>query len=415
MISISTFKSMIITFFLFMIIYFPPFCKIPTVYVLGFFSWFYLTANRDNVRKYFNMRKIIIFCLVYVCFIIYIFFAGLFNQGTIQSTVGGWIYLMIFIFPSIIAVALMFIKNQCKLDIIVKNIIYVGALQSIISITSYFIPVIWNIFLKLLSNTMKQEVILFWSERNRLYGWSNTLTYSMGIAQGVIGIIALIYALKKNYKFLVFVPFIWISGIFNTRTTFVIIFIGIFFVLYILDLFKAQNLVKLFSVCILFSVLGIIVFNLRHLNNGWILDGITEIMSLFTGNKMGYFTYLDIENNPEAFMLPSGWQLYFGSGIMGTKSDIGYVFDIWAGGLLYAIVIYMFYVILLIDIYKNMKKIYQSKKMCCGVVSFLGTVLFITNIKGYIFGLNEFMNIFLLIYAIYALTKDDAKVLMRGE
>ncbi|MFP3154181.1 hypothetical protein LQZ18_07050 [Lachnospiraceae bacterium ZAX-1] len=334
---------------------------------------------------------------------------GYISYGNLQHTAGAWVYFLFMIYPLAIALSTMFIKNGNKIETYLRMLICVGFLQAMIAICSYCIPPIWEIFLKLLENVMSLSVIEFWSERNRLYGWSNTLMFSMAIVQGTLGILALAYALKKDKKYIIVVPLIWIAGILNARTTFVVILIGMAISVYSLELLSKKNMKKVLAVIAIFAIFGIVVMNLSYINNGWVLDGIKEIGNFFLGRKTGYFQYLDHENNIVAFALPKGLSFLTGTGNMGTQSDIGYIHDIWAGGLCYTVLLYLFYLYLIYDMKLSLCKLLKNKRIGNGIAIFAGSILFVTNVKGHIFGLNEFMNLFVCTYIICCCTKEKVK------
>ena len=123
-------------------------------------------------------------------------------------------------------------------------------------------------------------------------------------------------------------------------------------------------------------------------------EGFKDIEALLkrdTDNK-GYYSYI---SNNDRYVLPnSSLGLFFGEGISiaggrnkyGVYSDIGFVNDIWTGGLIYLVCVYCYMFI-------------QLKRLCTRnnvlslfiFVYFTGLIL-ILNFKGRIFSMNSFLN-----------------------
>ena len=165
------------------------------------------------------------------------------------------------------------------------------------------------------------------------------------------------------------------------------------------------------GMAVIFAFLGIILISYYAPHTfEWIRSGILEILEFLHGDiNDGYFSYItDIGH----LQLPKGIKLIVGSGARtlggnryGISSDIGYINDIWLGGILYCIVIYSLMLYYLIKI----NKIKTSKDK--NILTFIQyTLLFCAiflNVKMYIVSLNGFSNLFLIliIYIVYGKDK----------
>src|SRR5699024_6579900 len=116
----------------------------------------------------------------------------------------------------------------------------------------------------------------------------------------------------------------------------------------------------------------------------WLSTGVEEIIGFFSGNvEEGYFSYLFDENN---YPLPDN--ILFGEGNRALKgisisSDIGYINDLWLGGLIYLVIMYSLTLYNTIILYKNKYNNFYS----FFAVFYLTTVIFI-NFKGVAFGIS---------------------------
>ena len=135
----------------------------------------------------------------------------------------------------------------------------------------------------------------------------------------------------------------------------------------------------------------------------------TEILNMcYIDQYHGYFGYI---SNNDKYQLPSGFYFIFGLGhrIMSNNpynvnSDIGLINDIWLGGILYTISIYVLFSRILLDIYNNVKDRYILNNL----MFYLFTEIFIIcNLKGYIFAMNNFTNLVFLCYTFLVLTKKE--------
>ncbi|MFP3489316.1 hypothetical protein R0K20_17130, partial [Staphylococcus sp. SIMBA_130] len=74
----------------------------------------------------------------------------------------------------------------------------------------------------------------------------------------------------------------------------------------------------------------------------------------------------------------------------GVRSDIGYINDIWLGGIFYSFLLYVFFLLLIRDIGR-----YNNENIRIGKFLYfllLGTFI-VSNIKGYIFVMNNLTNL----------------------
>ena len=166
--------------------------------------------------------------------------------------------------------------------------------------------------------------------------------------------IAAIYAIWKDKKYCVYIPFLIFIILVNGRTGIAVMLIGtvVAFCYMFVNKVRVVKLIKytiILSIVACFSIMSLKVISPTTYE--WLNDGIQEIVKLFTtGEKEGNFKVL-IDN---MWFLPQGIGMIFGEGhgvyagegkIFGVRSsDIGYVNDLFMGGLVYVGILYGSYI-----------------------------------------------------------------------
>ena len=116
------------------------------------------------------------------------------------------------------------------------------------------------------------------------------------------------------------------------------------------------------------------------------------------------FTLQDITEiyyfNPQNYILPNGLSIMIGVGTytggnLGYATDIGYVNDIYLGGVIYLCMILFFFYYVLRSFYRGQNVTYKF------IYQFGLIVLLISNIKGYVFSYNELTSFFIILGIMY--------------
>lgn len=380
---------------LFFYLYIPILGGIFTAYVIGMISWLYILFKNAKMAK--NALKI---CALLLISGIYVIVIGLIYFDSIVNTSASIIYLALFSIPSAYMLAKIGKGFGYGLTKMLENVAITATLQGVISI---FFRVFDNIRLYMLSfmgwdiNSNDLVDIL----KVRLYGISSGLTYSMPAVQAIIGVLVLIYAIAGHKKgsYILQVPIIWLSGIINARTAIVLIALGILFVIlylvHILDYRIAKR-------CIVFGLIfagtaGLALMMINKDTGAWVLDGIQEIFSFFTGGEGGY--YFKALTSEEFLKLPDMHGILFGKGIY-PPSDVGYVRNVWGGGILMCFLWYGIYIFFMWNIGCYVKK--NVNAAISKTIFWYGlAALALLNIKGEICGINEVSNLLILFYVMY--------------
>lgn len=319
------------------------------------------------------------------------------------------ILLNVSIFPTGMVLCRYFFKNYYSIERVLSFFINVGTIQGLIAVIAFVFPNIQRFFLdQLLQYGVGDVVNKIGSFR--MYGYSLNLTFATPALQAFLAVLAFYLIISLNKRIYIFHLIILImSGVLNARTSFVIFIVGMFFFILIGAGSKKMFIRNVFLFGLVIPVIGFLLLDViqnSEQTSRWIGDGINEILSFFKGQRVGYFTYFD---NATKFVLPKNHNVIFGKGVrimfsnpFMVSSDIGYINDIWLGGILYAVSTYIFYIYFLIKgLHKRKGNLYKF------LFWFSLVTLFILNIKGYIFSLNDITTCIWFILCFSLLCKEN--------
>lgn len=376
---------------LFIYIYVPVVGGVFSAYFLGLLSWMYIVFFRRTIPSWvLRGMGLLAICGSYVSLV------GILYSGYVSNTSGAVLYLMLFTMPGALLLSDVLKKQKIGMDGLIEQVAFISLVQSIIAIACFFCDFIKLPLLTLMGYDI-YSIELADIIAVRLYGIASGLTYAMPSAQAIIGTIVCAYAIKRKGKgkYLLYVPVIWLSGIINARTAVVIIVVGLVYIFSLKGVFNNTKFL-MFAVGGLITVMLGFVFIMKiNPDTGkWVRDGIREITVFLLGGDGGYyFTALKSEN---FLALPSGADFFWGVGVSG-KSDVGFVRNIWQGGLVLCFLLYGFYISMIKSITVFTGKEYNhSEARKTGL--FCVIVMILLNIKGELCGINEVSNLLILFY-----------------
>ena len=232
----------------------------------------------------------------------------------------------------------------------------------------------------------------------RGFSFSSSQTYSFGIIQGAMLGFSLFFS-KENKWFLLFLPLVFLSALFNARTGCVVAIAGL--LLYLFSTGQKQFGVKFFLVLI-----GVICFlnfdkilELLGVNDStirWITAFFDETSStvksrhVVDGTASTLFGEMIVlpDTLPEWFF-GKGYTYFGGIKEPGVSSDVGFINQLAYGGLFYVIPLYVW-------IYKMLKKIRYRTSLLFTLFWF--SVFLIANIKGSFVPSSGGFNLWILVY-----------------
>lgn len=388
---------------LMLLIYTPaiPNIKINVLHIIGFFSWIYIFFNKRSVFTVIRMKKIM-FSFMFLLFTFsYILFIVAINGNSLLTEI-SYVYWLFDIIPASIMITTYMRKLNYNLKDLINILLIVGTFEALTSALAFLFPPVQNYFLNTLMNYGYSDNLI-WLGKFRAYGFASNLTYTMPIVQAFLAILSVYMGLKYKWIYICYFPFLAFSAIINARTSIVIFIIGIFAMLITLKP-KLKNIRNTIIISLLLVAIFSLVMNITKKNPSltyaWIQDGVYEISDFIKGDRSAgyYFGYL---SDNRRYEIPKDFGLIIGKGTRaysGNKynlaSDIGYINDIWLGGILYFFSVYIYFGSIIFDI-KKYKTSYDISKFLFYFI--IGTMI-VTNIKGIILSKNDFTTIVFLLY-----------------
>lgn len=396
-------NELVLALILFLIIFNPPLIHrfsftIMTVEAAGLLCLVkYKYISRNILCS--NFYKMICILLLYF---IYVSAMGALNS--VISSQGKLVIVNIFreiiLYIAIMAVAVFIsyitLRGSYSFEGLLKAYVYCGVMQSILSISSYFIPKIRNFLNAVMVANVRYENIArltYNSNGLRCYGFASTLFDTFGCAMSLMAIIALYLAIAGKKIFYLYFGMISLSAFMNTRTSLVLITIGFFLVLF-LNIKNQMTLKKFIQLTGLgISIFIISIIALRYINrystsltSEWIKSGIESIKMLLLDRKIdrtwrgANTSYFGILFDKFLFLPDDFFSVLFGTGLSpinaaGRGSDVAYVQHVWKYGIVGAGIQYFMY------IYAIRQGDWELEKKYKGMISCLGIMIFIFLIK----------------------------------
>lgn len=238
--------------------------------------------------------------------------------------------------------------NYKSIDLI-RFILNIGLIQSVIGILMFIIPSFRQVAFTLYLTGKPDH--FSWITGYRIYGITSDYTYMTPLFHGMLGVVAGVYGVCINYKYLIYLPFLLFIIAVNGRTGILIMAVGLilsFAILFIKGI-KVKKVLG-YTIIILFSaLLGMFILKIISTETyDWIISGIQDTVDLIKYNdKQGNYGALF----GTMLYLPDGMGIIFGEGhpVFGGwarkfgytyGSDIGFINDIFMGGIVYIVVLY---------------------------------------------------------------------------
>ncbi len=382
-----------ILFFIVLYIYlYNPIFKIivfGSIKLLLFIAIIYILLHNKIGFIVKNFSKEIFFTFLLVLYnIIWAAFGG------IDSLTTAYVHIVWFLEGFIIPIFIIFKFKDYFLKYDFKKIfIFIGSIASLIT---FFLILNPEINANVRDKVIVDSLDLFsdkWTFRGFTIAESSAFGY--GITQGLILGFCL-FQLQKNYLYFIPIIFLFISIIFNARIGIVPVVIAI--VLYITTNRKfsfTKIIVLALTIYIGFWALTSSSFSAKNTTSlEWGLSFFTDTFNFLTGKDQNSNYSVLFENM--LFIPDNTMDLFFGTGqnifLKGEKTtDVGYVLQIYQGGLFYLTLMLLFLIYLFWRCYKKSRDKFLP-------ILFVLTIL-IVNIKGNaLFMSHSFFRLFTFYY-----------------
>lgn len=290
-----------------------------------------------------------------------------------------------------------------------RHVVFVGFIAALIT-TGLIVNPDWNFYVRqniILDSLDSQDAD--WSFRG--FSIAESSSFGYGIVQAMIFGIALLH-LKENKFFLIVLIPLTISVFFNTRTGLSVQALSILFFLFTVR----KNIIPL----ILIVLLILFTFNSSFFETflmeneqslKWGLQSIDEVGGFLTegdqDNTIGVlFNYMFfLPNNLFGFLFGEGIDLYYRNNLYRIRSDIGYVLQMFRGGLVYISLILLF----LMFLYRRFLKLKLDKRL----IIFFMLVLLLSNIKGSVMFYPNSIFRLIMLYYVFAIMLDGKFILRK--
>lgn len=271
-----------------------------------------------------------------------------------------------------------------------KVLLNLGMLQGVICVLMLIFPRLRNVALSLYYLDREENIFI---SRMRIYGISGDYTYFTPIYHGMLAGIALLYAVWGDGSYIAYLPFLLIAILLNGRWGLLIFLLSpITATIHLLVKGTiSRRLIRYSAISLVMLILGVGVLGVvSPYTYSWIVGGVQDTLDLvFRQEISGNYAALA----DRMLYFPKGVNLIFGEGHRVyshhgisrgyNPSDIGYVNDLFMGGLLYVSVLYgTIYGFIFKGGLKREVNDRADSYVNAIVPVFLTTVLLISNYKG---------------------------------
>ncbi|MCY3040740.1 hypothetical protein ODY52_02025 [Aerococcus sp. JJEM-2022c] len=373
-------KKIILFFYAFYILYTPNFSFISSLFSPSIVLLLLSLANIILLnRKLLSFVKKMKVVHIFICFIVltaYVSIVNYINGFYIFDYVSNIVmcynlinYISLFIWYEKIY------KNNKFLE----YIIFIGLSQAVISLLMVLIPGFKEFANMLYIEGENPSLNLLGITNHRIYGIGSGYTVALPFIQSFMGILSLYIVDKKmNIKYLFYSLFLAWSVLLNNRTGFIIYVL----VLLMFVFKKLFTRISLNAVIMTFFIISLLILVPRFFQDSdklqWLTTSIADVFNyILHGDRSDYTQSL----TQDFLKFPQGLSLIFGTGhrafgekaryFLGFNSDIGYVNDLFKGGLIYVITLYL-------TIFINLSRRISNKFLLASIVLFM----IIANYKG---------------------------------
>lgn len=380
----------------FIILYNPPVLTFNSMHLVGLASISILMIQRETFESLINIRENK--KLISGLFLLLIYLVGIyiFINHTLSVVVLP-LYYLLDIIPFMFVVLSSHSFRERGQYYYFEFILHVGLVQVFLALLTFLSPSIKMTFEQLFLRYGYGEVVSS-LVKVRFFGFAAGLTFATPVFHGILSIISLYLGLTYKRKYLLFVPLFVFSAIINARISIIVIFIGGLLLVTISKLSIKNKIHLSVIIGLMILIVALILPILTSVSPStfqWIESGMGEILQFLGGKAVGYFSYIVDKN---IYEIPRGLNLIWGTGkfVMasseGFSSDIGYINDLWFGGIVYMLFLYgAFYLVLY--------RLYRSDNQLVSFTGLFFMVLYpILNIKGYAIWMNDFTNFAIIIY-----------------
>ncbi len=408
--------DLLLIFFLWIVIFDPPFIiGFNIIHIVGACCVVYILFN----KKYW--LPLLEFEIVIVALFIYISIVSCFNGISFYDIIRSYVvYWIIDIVPiSFVIVDICRIRKY-DYEKFEQLIIGAGIIFTVVSVSAILSSSLHDLYFNHLD---KAGLIKHQSLSARTYGFASNLLYSSPISVAIIGALCMKrFAVQDKIYYLLLSVAMMVVSYYNARIS---LFVYVFGCIAVFLAYKKHRK-KLFITGVALVIFALaaffVLFLVVRLSRApgthivWLYNGLANIFGRFFGidensrfyqDSFGY--YLD----PIRYRLPSNFiNIIFGTGqtIMmpnkfGICTDIGFVNDLWYGGIIYVLCAYFALFIYCRTIIKKAPRHTNDKSIGRFWVIMLVLTFIVSNIKGIFIGFNNATSLMWLLLVFVVMRK----------
>jgi len=353
--------------FMYMLIYNPPILAplftFNSAWLVMIPSTAYLLLNRKELKTSVNLRAVVWTEITLGVVFAYLLVLSKLNDNPFSQH-GFFVYWMAADIPFALACRIALQKRGLGVSELLDHIIWTGLLMAATVIAAFLIPAVKEFFAEKTIAYGVSKMITVKLSAYRNFGFAANLTSTAAYVQAVIACIALWRGVRGKSSWLIAFPVLAFSANINARVSVYLIAAGMAAIgiamLFTKDWkrFLTYVGVALGFAAIAYFGLGIVRF-VNPMTHEWLTRGLEQVSTFVAGEEAaysdGYFGELAWMLSPDHF--PKGVKLVFGAGTeiiggvveekYGTASDVGFMNDLWRGGLVYCAVMYGMYLLAL--------------------------------------------------------------------
>lgn len=408
----KNFLELRLAIFVFLLIFAPPILHgINLVYVLTAYSICYLLINRRKLSNTVSIKRyLLVFLILFYIAAIYLGIMMIISFNTSPVNIDNYLKTAykLFLAGVILPINLFYVICRIKMNglnfwNLIRIIIFAGLIQFCFAILMILFPLVRSYLLDVMfnNNNVDASSIPFWELGRRYYAFSDSVLDTFGLGVGVISVLPVYLFLKNKSKLIFTTPVFLIISIFNSVTGILIFAIGI--VPLIPRFLKKVNEIcygRLFLFASLFLIVLVsgIIYSLMPSKFDWVIRESAALLTLGENSK-DQITSFSLVFRPTFWQLPPDFiSVIFGSGhtvyqaVGFDHSDIGYINNIWLGGLFGSFILYGSFLFLFCSARRVSKD-----KLVKSMVLFICASFLIFEIKGYGIGYNPGFTVISLI------------------
>ena len=353
--------------FMYLLIYNPPILSqlftSNSAWLVMIPSGVYLLLNWKELKAFVKLRTVIWTEVFLGVVFAYLLVLSKLN-GNPFSQHGFFAYWMAADIPFALVCWVALRKRGLGVSELLDHILWTGLLMAATVIAAFLIPAVKEFFTEKTIAYGSSKMIAVKLSAYRNFGLAANLTSTAAYVQAILACVAFWRGVRGKHLWLIAFPVLAFSANINARVSVYLLAAGMAAVGIALLFTKDwKRILAYIGITLGFAAaayfgLGLVRF-VNPMTHEWLTRGLEQVSTFVAGEETGYsdgyFGEIAWMLSPDHF--PKGLKLIFGAGTeiiggvveekYGTASDIGFMNDLWRGGLVYCVAMYGTYLLTL--------------------------------------------------------------------